>query len=438
MCALQSELSWAPAVRLALALLLLAAPACLAARLSARDAARTMCNDPLCGYECTPGGPVYPCSYCVPHYRLVDGVCRRCRDPACSLCDASNKCFDCIQGAIFASSYSRVNGVCKAPLCGYGCFKCAMSTEGGKPRCLRCVAGLTLVGGRCQLVKNYHAYCLYDDKRCVGCRQPYGFINGTCVPSGIPNCRAVTTVNNQAKCLGCSPGYGLDKRSVKGRCVRCAAAHCYSCSTEYTLCEQCAEGYALEFDQCVPNKCPSPCLTCAKSSLPNPTPCLDCKDGYAGVGIPFTFFKKCVPCVDPNCVDCSTSPKACIACKTGFAIVGGKCTKVPQCRVDRCKTCRSNRSICAVCSPGWGRDAKGQCTVKCARSTGEPNCQDCSTSRTICEACRPGYILSFDTQGRLRCLACGVKNCEICAHPTKCEVCAERFTLRPNSTCAPA
>lgn len=90
--------------------------------------------------------------------------------------------------------------------CGYGCFKCAMSTEGGKPRCLRCVAGLTLVGGRCQLVKNYNAYCLYDDKRCAGCRQPYVFINGTCVPSGIPNCRAVTTVNNQAKCLGCSPG----------------------------------------------------------------------------------------------------------------------------------------------------------------------------------------------------------------------------------------
>lgn len=76
-------------------------------------------------------------------------------------------------------------------------------------------------------------------------------------------------------------GYGLDKRSVKGRCVRCAAAHCYSCSTEYTLCEQCAEGYALEFDQCVPNKAsagecllrpPAPCAAC-RAAPPQPALC---------------------------------------------------------------------------------------------------------------------------------------------------------------------
>lgn len=145
-----------------------------------------------------------------------------------------------MQGACTQCSTGMLlfQGQCYTTSCNiYGCAQCQTWTN--PPVCLQCNQGLLLTQGYCQQ---------------LNCN------------NNVPNC--ILCIQNNT-CLGCAQGFLLVNNSVTTSCVAqnstCSDPNCLQCSSDGSVCTQCALPYNVSNGVCVCGF--QNCLQCRQSGI---------------------------------------------------------------------------------------------------------------------------------------------------------------------------
>ena len=226
--------------------------------------------------------------------------------------------------------------------------------------CKRCTSGTD-----CQECGSYSdpskTYYLLDNGGPVSCTSSCDSSQNRFIVPGtlVPTCYECSTGpyytegSNPPECSACNIGAVWIETSTK-LCKSCGSG-CSSCSSN-TRCQSCSD--LTHFIQTDGGTCGIGCK--AKEMKLAGTP------------------KRCQPCPDPNCFECSSNAK-CTLCDPNFALKEG---------------------ICQPCSEG--------CLV-CQ----DQGCTSCKKAMFLgktktCQACNEGCIDCFTTDdGKLKCLKCG-------------------------------
>ena len=226
-----------------------------------------------------------------------------------------------MQGACTQCSSGMLlfQGQCYTTSCNiYGCAQCQTWTN--PPVCLQCNQGLLLTQGYCQQ---------------LNCN------------NNVPNC--ILCIQNNT-CLGCAQGFLLVNNTGTTSCVAqnstCSDPNCLQCSSNGTVCTQCAMPYNVSNGVCV--------------------------------------------CGFQNCLQCRQSGITCDSCPAPLIsnIYTQGCIPSPSlkhtCNVSNCEYCLTE-SQCTICAIGYSLNTMNYlCTLNNCSALGLSNCQLCDNQGYLC------------------------------------------------------
>lgn len=203
----------------------------------------------------------------------------------------------------FCPSFSYdVGGVCLP--CGVRCSACSTSVQ-----CSTCSTGYYLnTNGSCSTCLENCRVC--SGSVCTQCEDPYVLVDGTCQLCTILNAAACSSLTTVTKCSSSYYSAG----TYCGSCI----LHCKVCANS-TICQQCDEGYLLQYQNSVCGKC----VNC-KACVGTPDNCTACWNGNSIVQNGSSFACSPNACNIPNCLYCSAD-SVCGNCNSGYFLSGGAC-----------------------------------------------------------------------------------------------------------------
>lgn len=355
----------------------------------------TCCQAPATGYKCLT---------CVAtnQYLLISDVCTLC-DVSCNLCQYQlTNCINCALGY-----YRQINGGGCIPSCPLYYRQSATSCDRcNDPFCLSCPVAI----GTCSQC-NTSAFLMPTSVCTIQCPDRY-FQN-----TFFRVCQSCTDAN----CLSCKAGVGV--------CDRCSNAY-FVHPVLKTCVAACPSGYKPNSYTGGCDKCnDTNCLSCPNSvgvcTVCNPSTFLVPTTGTCVGGCPFSFAtsltnNECVPCLDPNCQNCTRASLVCVQCLNNYYFykqsqsclsscpsgyqsnfVARSCV---QCQDTNCLTCQTSTYVCQACKSGKFLDANGACQDACPAgywtnktsracvACSDPFCSSCSASIYKCDSCISGYF----------------------------------------------
>jgi hypothetical protein len=310
---------------------------------------------------------------CTSNAYLFNNTCTLCSSQLsqCFSCSNAMVCDQCFPGYSALASKGLTCAQIVTTCSVNNCAKCAPVSY-----CILCNRGFSLSSGQCTATAACSGGQIFDGTACI-C-PPFTYLSSNRCLSCPDNC----ILCNSYSCLICTPTYYISS----GNCLNCPN-NCLTCSSN-SLCLTCTQGYTLVSGACsfigLANRgavqsssgliaCPPNCRSCildANSAIiclraavggvigldgrvtacssncrecdpANSNICTRCYSGLALLN------GQCTPCLDSNCIDCSTVG-TCKTCKIGYAINDGVCSG-----------CSSNCLSCV--SAGAGSCDSGGC-----------------------------------------------------------------------------
>ena len=289
---------------------------------------------------------------------------------------------ECVPSCPVGHTSNPVSNICQE--CQKGCSACLSTAED----CSNCKNGFySKAPKKCIECENSCKTCSKGDS-CDSCKDGYEFNSESSFCSIKQNCHSSCDgceEGNTSNCLDCQNAEDYFYQEEVKRCLS------NMCSGKKCRDDQCPDGYFIEKDKTVKN----------------------------GV-------KKCGKC-HTDCIKCHTSPNTCTVCSEGLILDGSKCTDqcsegrgkvevVPgqaeckDCKIEDCKICENGLDQCQKCIDGFTLHIK----------EGRQEC-----------VCPLGTTQEMSVGGRKICIPCGIKDCAVCAAPTKdteCEACSQSST----------
>ena len=182
-----------------------------------------------------------------------------------------------------------------------------------------------------------------DDNNCRTCNAGYGLkidpILGTTVCYWCGGCSGTYNYCREDKpgwCYMCSIYYHFNA----GSCIQCTQSTCKICDSDVNTCNECYNGYAPNLSG-ICSTCIDPnCIQCITS----PTNCIRCEINY-GVDL-VTNIGTCIPCLDTNCFRCMNDASICQYCMDSYGLSGNSCI---LCSIAGCLNCNSDSATCWKC-----------------------------------------------------------------------------------------
>ena len=297
-------------------------------------------------------GSANKCRSCKDGYYLDinTNTCIKC-SPPCKTCSSETSCLSCIDKYFNINDKcykcnmdckTTING-CKCATCNdgyylsnYQCKRCddnCETCEGSGDYCLSCKDGLFIQKNKCYICDKNCRTCEGNDKNCIDCNSGAFLYGNECL-----NCATSCTTFDQdeCKCLICNKNY----QNFRSQCLSCPSLTlpCLSYKINTCNCNSCQNGFYLDNDSNICNKCDNNCKTCEKKA----NLCTNCSDNY------FLDNNHCYKCTE--CKEKQDNSCKCISCKDGTYL-----NKQHQCAncTNTCKKCEEFQSKCTDCYEGY-------------------------------------------------------------------------------------
>lgn len=250
------------------------------------------------------------------------------------------------------------------------------------------------------------------------------------------------TISFNNECKTISSGYGV-VTSNPVLIEPCQVAHCSDCSLDSTTCTQCSPGYYLTFNEYT--ACYQTRLGYGKNLLASPFHLKSC--ATPGCQTCSTDYSICQECLPGFSLKANDASKACFLLpQSGFGLTNATIATIDSCATPGCQTCAADFQVCIQCVSGQalksddpnklchllpqsGYGFSSASTIEISRCT-DPNCQICNTALHLCDKCKietgmrvcrqtrccftslPGMGINLNQPDYLdRCVAVGCSNC---------------------------